>query len=106
MFCLDEKGSLKVELVFLRLGHIYLKLAYHNSLALDSPLSQPQAQGSKIDESSALIAKNMYLSSCAVCGTSQSWLGVGRACFALRHYDEAEDAFSVSFLASCLTNLF
>jgi cytochrome c-type biogenesis protein CcmH/NrfG len=48
-----------------------------------------------IDESQARLAKNMYLKACATRGTSQSWLGTGRACFALKEYHEAEDAFSV-----------
>jgi hypothetical protein len=102
LYFLDEKGPLKVELVFLRLGHIYLKLAHHHLSESDTPLSQLQGQLSNIDESSAVIAKKMYLSSCVVAGTSQSWLGVGRACYALRQYGEAEDAFSVSFFGYCL----
>jgi Flp pilus assembly protein TadD len=46
------------------------------------------------DESLALIAKEMYLKACKINPTSESWLGTGRACFALSKLDEAEDAFA------------
>jgi cytochrome c-type biogenesis protein CcmH/NrfG len=35
------------------------------------------------------------MKACSINGTSKSWLGLGRACFALKEYAEAEDAFSV-----------
>lgn len=92
---LDEKGLLKLELVYLRLGHIYLRSAYCNTLKDGPLLSQLQLETSNIDESSAMIARNMYLNSCNFFGSSQGWLGVGRASFALRQYGEADDAFSV-----------
>ncbi|KAI8911084.1 hypothetical protein EDD86DRAFT_246421 [Gorgonomyces haynaldii] len=59
------------DLIFNRLGAIYLREAYrqsdHFSLTMNSIKN--------LDKSAALIAKDMYLKACAIKATSQSWLG-------------------------------
>jgi hypothetical protein len=92
---IDDKKGLKVDLVYIRLGHIYLKLAYQNTKVPEPAISN-LSLAQKADENYARIAKTMYLNACSINGTSQSWLGAGRACFALKEYEEAEDAFSVN----------
>ena len=80
--------------IYIRLGTIHLRNAY--SLPHNIPLiSKVTKDVNNIDEDFARIAKNMYLKACALCPSSQSWLGAGKACFALKEYTEAEDAFSV-----------
>lgn len=93
----DAMKDLKLDLIYIRLGNIYMKLACNYSQVPETcitDLSVPQ----NVDENSARIAKSMYLKACGIHGTSQSWLGAGRACFALKEYDEAEDSFSVNFI--------
>lgn len=92
---LGDKKQLKVDLVYLRLGHIYLKMAHHPTGKLSNTHISQLQEVHKVDEVFARIAKNMYLNACAIRSSSQTWLGVGRACFALKDYVEAEDAFSV-----------
>jgi hypothetical protein len=41
-------------------------------------------------------AKSMYLRASTCNPTSQSWLGVGKACMALGQFDQAEDALAVN----------
>jgi len=40
-------------------------------------------------------AKAMYIHASEIKPTSQTWLGVGKACYLLKEYSEAEDALSV-----------
>eukprot|EP00842_Homolaphlyctis_polyrhiza_P001645 jgi/Hompol1/2481/HPOL_006011-RA len=99
----DEKD---VILIYIRLGAMYLSNAYGTANS-----AQPAAGGAavnssgkhqqllkyrdgSVDTSLALIAKNMYLKACAIQPSSQAWLGAGKTCFALKEYDEAEDAFA------------
>lgn len=86
--------------MFNRLGFIHLSEAYKLKDTnpcpdkLINPISHMNEMKSA-DESLALISKDMYLKACQLNPTSDSWLGAGRACFALGKYDEAEDAFAV-----------
>jgi Flp pilus assembly protein TadD len=84
----------RLDLVCRRLGHIYMKLAYNWVIVPDCSIVSLSESNQMVDEISARLAKNMYLKACSISGTSQTWLGVGRACYALKEYDEAEDAFS------------
>ena len=51
--------------------------------------------GSAITKSIATMSKTMYLRACEIAPTSRTWLGVGRACFILGEFDEAEDSWAV-----------
>ncbi|RKO83519.1 hypothetical protein BDK51DRAFT_34747, partial [Blyttiomyces helicus] len=68
-----------VSLIYVRLGSIYLQNA---------------TSAKPIDASLARLGKSMYLRACELNGSSVSWLGVGKACLALKEFDEAEDALS------------
>ncbi len=52
------------------------------------------------DEDAAALteAKLLLLKACEVAPTASTWLGVGKVCFRLKEYNDAEDAFSVRFL--------
>jgi hypothetical protein len=50
-----------------------------------------------VDCKLAKLAKSVFLQACQIKSTSYSWLGVGRAAFALGEIEEAEDAYSVIF---------
>jgi tetratricopeptide (TPR) repeat protein len=65
-----------------RLGCIYLKQALGNN---------------DVDRQLAKLAKSVFLQACQIKPTSFSWLGVGRAAFALEEIEESEDAYSVIF---------
>ena len=62
--------------VYARLGKIYFEAALDNEQQLK-------------------LAKTMYLRSCQLNPTASAWLGVGKACYRLQEYTDAEDAFSV-----------
>ncbi|KAH6572162.1 hypothetical protein BASA50_005685 [Batrachochytrium salamandrivorans] len=94
----DEK---EVVLIFIRLGSIYLRNAYQETLPLSdshivtiSHLQFLKHREESVDIGLALIAKNMFLKATCIAPSSQSWLGAGKACFALKEYQEAEDAFA------------
>jgi tetratricopeptide (TPR) repeat protein len=70
--------------VYHRLGMIYLKQAIN--VSKDHP---------EVDSNLALQSKKLFLEACNLKPTSQSWLGAGRAAFALKEIDEAEDAYAV-----------
>ncbi|KAJ3371784.1 hypothetical protein HDU91_004929 [Kappamyces sp. JEL0680] len=93
----EKKDSNKMclDLVYRRLGHIHLKSAYNCNAVPNTSISVLHSPG-VADENAARLAKTMYLNACSINATSQTWLGVGRACFALGEYSEAEDAFAVS----------
>jgi tetratricopeptide (TPR) repeat protein len=78
-------------LVYLRMGYLYLDQAYEQSSA--DPVDEEDAD---VDASLAMISKEMYLRACKSSSTCESWLGVGRACLALKQYDEAEEALAVT----------
>jgi hypothetical protein len=88
-------------LIFNRLGYIHLAEAYKETETEVSDPTKNQIshmnQRKTANVTDALIAKEMYLKACKIAPTSQSWLGAGRACFALEKYEEAEDAFAVLF---------
>lgn len=82
-------------MVYIRIGSIYLRNAY--GAATPFMISQLQISKQKdvhVDFSLALIAKSMFLKACSTNPSSDSWLGAGRACFALKEYQEAEDALA------------
>ncbi|KAI8929249.1 hypothetical protein BC831DRAFT_6458 [Entophlyctis helioformis] len=94
----DERS---IVLIYIRLGAIYLRSAYAGSTspsgsmgASVSPFLFIKNREESVDVSNALIAKNMYLKACAIAPSAQSWLGAGKTCFALKEYQEAEDAFA------------
>jgi len=43
-------------------------------------------------------AKAMYIHASEIKPSSQTWLGVGKACYLLKEYSEAEDALAVSII--------
>ena len=69
-----------LSLVYSRLGSIYL--------------SKSNGKDSRNDNYYAKMAKTMYLRACEISPSSQTWLGVGRACYILENYIESEDALS------------
>lgn len=69
-------------IVYNRLGCIYLKQAL---------------EGKELNTHLAKLSKSVFLQACEIKPSSSSWLGVGRASFALRQMEEAEDAFSVIY---------
>lgn len=72
-------------IVFLRLGAIYLR----QGLQFDR-------EGSPVVDTKLIkLAKSVFLRACDIKPCSGSWLGAGRACFALGELDEAEDAYAV-----------
>lgn len=66
--------------VYNRLGCIYLKQALESK---------------ELDIQLAKLSKSVFLQACEIKPSSSSWLGVGRAAFALGQMAEAEDAYSV-----------
>ena len=74
-------------IVFLRLGAIYLR----QGLQFDRDGSPA------VDLKLIKLAKSVFLRACDIKACSGSWLGAGRACFALGELDEAEDAYAVAF---------
>jgi tetratricopeptide (TPR) repeat protein len=70
--------DVEVHLIYIRLGLIALEIGCRHSK----------------DHVQVRIAKAMFLKACQVKPTCESWLGVGKACFQLQEYDEAEDALS------------
>lgn len=82
----------KKSLVLSRLGYIYLSEAYVTE-PLDPFAVLTPAQKSFM-ESQALFAKDIYISACKLNATSQTWLGVGRSCFMLGQYADAENSLS------------
>ncbi|KAL2919158.1 hypothetical protein HK105_201433 [Polyrhizophydium stewartii] len=94
----DER---ELVLIYIRLGTIYLRNAYLATSGTHLPPSTPishlqflRSRDEAVDTSLALIAKSMFLKASAIAPSSQSWLGAGKTCFALREYQEAEDAFA------------
>ncbi|KAI8901936.1 hypothetical protein BC833DRAFT_575629 [Globomyces pollinis-pini] len=85
-----DHEKIRLHLIYIRLGHIYLRLAY--SLTATDELVEHFSKHA--DDNLAIIAKSMFLKSCELKSTSQAWLGTGQACFALKEYTEAETAFS------------
>jgi tetratricopeptide (TPR) repeat protein len=88
----DTNSEVKIDLVYIRLGSIFLNYSFdaNESAAKKVPLTD-------VAVNSGRIAKSMFIKACAANGTSKSWLGLGQACFALKEYIEAEDAFSVLY---------
>ncbi|KAI9204949.1 uncharacterized protein BJ171DRAFT_423701, partial [Polychytrium aggregatum] len=88
-------------LIYLRLGHLYLRKAgfvpSDSIRCLLGEISESQdALGFKTqDTHSANLAKAIYIKSCELEPTSNGWLGVGKACLALSEYAEAEDSLAV-----------
>ncbi|KAJ8327947.1 hypothetical protein QVD99_006319 [Batrachochytrium dendrobatidis] len=94
----DEK---KMAPIYIRLGTIYLHNAYlevpvasEYPDALTNHLQFLKHREECVDVSLASIAKNMFLKACSTTPSSQSWHGAGKACFALKEYQETEDAFA------------
>lgn len=85
-------NSSQNDLIYNRLGEIYLREAYPQSVEL---ISQQFSAAVKPDISLALIAKDLFLKSCALKPSCQNWLGVGKACLAVGDFEDAEDAFAV-----------
>lgn len=77
--------------IYLRLGTIYLTEGYQNTIS-DEPVNWTTIA---VNENSARVAKSMFLVACTIKGTSETWLGVGKSCLALKEYSEAEDALAV-----------
>ena len=76
------------------LGLVYSRLAdltLLSALPLDDKLPGAVA----VDASGARVAKSMFLRACQLEPSSRTWLGVGKAAWALEELVEAEDAFSV-----------
>ena len=107
--CLDPYLGVKfyhlepenVALIYIRLGSIYLSSSSTftdgNLPGIRDPSLGPMDhEQSASDIKLAKLSKTMYLRACEKSPTSQSWLGVGKACIALGEQDEAEDAFAVS----------
>ena len=63
-----------------RLGSIYLKQALENQ---------------ELNLHLAKLSKSVFLQACEAKPSSSSWLGAGKASFALGQIEEAEDAYSV-----------
>ncbi|TPX37150.1 hypothetical protein SmJEL517_g01059 [Synchytrium microbalum] len=75
------------------LGLVYSRLA---DLTLRSALpANDKLPGTlAVDVSGARLAKSMYLRACELEPSSRTWIGVGKAAWALDELVEAEDAFS------------
>ena len=68
-------------MVYNRLGSIYLRQALDSSKDADPKFAK--------------LAKSVFLQACEIKPSSTSWLGAGRAAYALGEIQEAEDAYSV-----------
>ncbi|KAJ3259831.1 Cilia- and flagella-associated protein 70 [Boothiomyces macroporosus] len=84
----------QLDLIYIRLGTLYLRMAFKNLTDENSLFGLLCNETEEFDENLARISKSMYLKACEIQGTCQSWLGAGQACFALKEYEQAEDAFS------------
>ncbi|KAJ3324059.1 Cilia- and flagella-associated protein 70 [Boothiomyces sp. JEL0866] len=93
-FIKETKDIPQLDLIYIRLGNLYLQSACKQSSSEKSLFELLYEEKVEFDENLARISKSMYLKACEVQGTCQSWLGAGQACFALKEYDQAEDAFS------------
>lgn len=85
-------SEVKIDLVYIRLGSIYLNYSFDTTESVAK-----KVRLTDVNETSGRIAKSMFIKACSANGTSKSWLGLGCACFALKEYIEAEDAFSVLY---------
>jgi tetratricopeptide (TPR) repeat protein len=68
-----------IALVYYRLGNIYFSKGKENDQVMN-------------------MAKTMFLRACVASPTANGWLGVGKACYHLQEFVDAEDALSVRFL--------
>ncbi|KAJ3276552.1 Cilia- and flagella-associated protein 70 [Terramyces sp. JEL0728] len=92
---IDNSEIPHLDLIYIRLGNLYLLTACKNSVPGKSIFELLFDDNVEFDESWARIAKSMFLKACEIQGTCLSWLGAGQACFALKEFEQAEDAFSV-----------
>ena len=67
--------------VYYRMGKIYLDSANDNEQQLK-------------------LAKTLFIRACQLKPSSSAWLGVGKVCFLLQEYADAEDALSVTHTSS------
>jgi tetratricopeptide (TPR) repeat protein len=83
-----------IDLVFSRLGYIYLNNV--NKLLKSFDYQSPENHSRQMATIKHLEkqAKAMYIHASEIKPSSQTWLGVGKACYLLKEYSEAEDAFS------------
>jgi hypothetical protein len=89
-------------LIYIRLGSIYLasiSTVANGTIFRASKSNLPAIEHNQYvqDMNLAKVAKSMYLRACESSPSSQSWLGVGKACLVLGDQEEAEDALAVSF---------
>jgi len=83
-----------IDLVFCRLGFIYLNNVKKLLKSFDYQSPENHSRQMATIKHLEKQAKAMYIHASEIKPTSQTWLGVGKACYLLKEYSEAEDALS------------
>jgi len=83
-----------IDLVFSRLGFIYLNNVKKLLKSFDYQSPENHSRQMASIKHLEKQAKAMYIHASEIKPSSQTWLGVGKACYLLKEYSEAEDALA------------